>query len=229
MYKNQNNMKEPLSEEVLMHIASQLSKPEGADGLITAERMAHTNNNMTLAAIGALALTEGDTVLEIGPGNGSHVSQLMSKAPDLRYYGADISDTMVAEAANINKELLDTGKVSFELTEADKLNFSDSFFDKIFTVNTLYFWQEPALYAQEILRVLKPGGIFCLAIATEEFMKQLPFTKYRFKLYSAAAAENLLLGAGFSMLSISEQKDLTSSHTGEVVNRDIILITATKH
>ncbi|SMD06717.1 class I SAM-dependent methyltransferase [Pedobacter africanus] len=222
-------MKEPLSEEVLMHIASQLSKPEGADGLVTAERMAHTNNNMTLAAIGALALAERDVVLEIGPGNGSHVSQLMSKAADLRYYGADISATMVAEAAAINKKLLDTGKVSFELTEADKLNFGTGFFDKIFTVNTLYFWEEPMLYAGEVLRVLKAGGIFCLAIATEEFMKELPFTKYRFKLYNAAAAENLLLGAGFSILNISEQKDLTSSHTGEVVNRDIIVITATKH
>lgn len=229
MYKNQNDMKEPLSEEMLMHIASQLSKPEGADGLVTAERMAHTNHNMTLAAIAALTLAEGDVVLEIGPGNGSHVSKLMSKASDLRYYGADISETMVAEAANINKDLVESGKVSFELTEADKLNFSDSFFDKIFTVNTLYFWEEPTLYAREVLRVLKPGGIFCMAIATEEFMKQLPFTKYRFKLYDAAAAKSLLVGAGFSMLNISEQKDITSSHTGEVVNRDIIVITATKH
>lgn len=221
-------MKEPLSEEVLMHIASQLSKPEGADGILTAERMAHTNNNMTNVAISALDIAEGDVVLEIGPGNGTHVGHLMNIARNVRYHGIDISDTMVAEAAKINESLLNTGQVSFELTGADKLNFSNNFFDKIFTVNTLYFWEDPDSYAQEILRVLKPGGVFCLAIATAEFMKGLPFTKYKFKLYDAAAAENLLTGAGFSIAGIDEQKDLTTSHTGEAVDRDIIIVTATK-
>ncbi|MNL00749.1 Demethylrebeccamycin-D-glucose O-methyltransferase [compost metagenome] len=221
-------MKEPLSEEVLMHIASQLSKPEGADGILTAERMAHTNHNMTLAAIAALGIADRDIILEIGPGNGTHVGHLMEIGSNVRYYGVDISDTMVAEAVKINEGLLHTGKVSFELTGADKLNFSNNFFDKIFTVNTLYFWEYPALYAQEILRILKPGGIFCLAIATAEFMKGLPFTKYKFKLYDAVAVESLLTAAGFSIVRISEQKDLTTSHTGEEVDRDIIVVTATK-
>ncbi|WP_316813121.1 class I SAM-dependent methyltransferase [Pedobacter heparinus] len=222
-------MKEPLSEEVLMHIACQLSKPEGADGILTAERMAHTNNNMTNAAIKALNISGKNVILEIGPGNGSHVRSVTGVATDLHYYGVDISDTMVAEARKINADLVATGKVSFELTAADKLNFSDNFFDRIFTVNTLYFWERPILYAQEIRRVLKPDGLFCLAIATEEFMKGLPFTKYKFKLYNTTSVEELLIAAGFSLVTITEQKDLTSSHTGEVVNRDIILVTAKKN
>lgn len=221
-------MKEPLSEEVLMHIASQLSKPEGADGILTAERMAHTNKNMTNAAIGALKLSGKDVILEIGPGNGAHVKYLSGFSADLHYYGADISDTMVTEARRINADLCATGQVSFELTVADQLNFRDNFFDKIFTVNTLYFWETPLLYAQEIRRVLKPDGLFCLAIATEEFMKGLPFTKYKFKLYNTASVTALLTSAGFSIVTINEQKDLTSSHTGEVVSRDIILVTAKK-
>jgi SAM-dependent methyltransferase len=136
---------------------------------------------------------------------------------------------MVAEAVKINEADITAGKVSFELTAADHLDFKADFFDKIFTVNTLYFWEHPVAYASEIRKVLKPGGLFCLAIATREFMEQLPFTKWKFKLYDGQAVEALLKEAGFSIIGISFQKDLTSSHTGEVIDRDIIIITAGKH
>jgi ubiquinone/menaquinone biosynthesis C-methylase UbiE len=217
--------KEP-NEALMMQIASQLSRPEGAEGIITAGRMAHTNNNMTNAAIKALNILDKDIVLEIGPGNGTHVQHLMNNADHIRYYGADISATMVTEANRINKTLVKTGDVSFTLSQADKLNFDTGFFDKVFTVNTLYFWEEPLAFAMEIRRVLKPGGLFCLAIATEEFMKGLPFTKYKFKLYDAPAVEKLLRAADFVIADISLQKDLTTSHTGDAVDRDIIIVTA---
>jgi len=221
-------MSKILDEEQLKHIANQLGRPEGADGILTAERMAHTNNNMTKSAIAALDLVEGDVVLEIGPGNGTHVKDLMSTAPNIRYYGVDISETMVVEAGKINEADVQHGNVSFELTDADQLNFKANFFDKIFTVNTLYFWEHPSAYAAEIRRVLKPDGIFCLAIATREFMEQLPFTKYKFKLYDAHTVGTLLKGAGFSTIEMIFQKDLTTSHTGEAVDRDIIIVKAQK-
>lgn len=217
-----------LGEEQLRQIADQLGRPKGAEGIVTAGRMAHTNDNMIKSAIAALGIADADVVLEIGPGNGMHVKHLMQIAPDIRYYGADISDTMVAEASKINESHLKKGSVSFVLTDADKLSFAAGFFDRIFTVNTLYFWQNPEAYASEIRRVLKPEGLFCLAIATKEFMEKLPFTKYRFKLYDVPAVETLLKTAGFSIAQISLQKDLTTSHTGEAIERDIIIVTANK-
>lgn len=217
-----------LEESQLEHIASQLGRPEGADGILTAERMAHTNNNMTKSAIKTLDLVEGEVVLEIGPGNGTHVKDLMNDAPTIHYYGVDISETMVAEANKINDTTVKNGKVSFELTEADQLHFEDNFFDKIFTVNTLYFWEDPEAYAKEVLRVLKPDGLLCLAIATKAFMEQLPFTKYKFRLYDGPAVEELLKGAGFSDVEVISLKDLTTSHTGEIVDRDIMLVKAKK-
>lgn len=217
-----------LDESQLKHIASQLGRPEGADGILTAERMAHTNNNMTKSAIATLDLVDGDIVLEIGPGNGTHVKDLMNDAPNIHYYGLDISETMVAEANKINDTAVKNGKVSFELTEADQIRFKNDFFDKIFTVNTLYFWEDPEAYAKEVLRVLKPDGLLCLAIATKAFMEQLPFTKYNFKLYDGHTVEELLKRAGFSAVEIISQKDLTTSHTGEIVDRDIMLVKAKK-
>lgn len=217
-----------LDEQQLQQIAAQLGRPEGVDGILTAERMAHTNNNMTKSTIAALGLIAGDVVLEIGPGNGTHVKDLMRVASSVSYYGVDISETMVVEASKINEADVRTGKVSFELTDADQLNFKADFFDKIFTVNTLYFWEDPVAYASEIRRVLKPDGLFCLAIATREFMEQLPFTKYKFKLYDGPSVEALLKDAGFSIIEMSFLKDLTISHTGETVDRDIIIVKAGK-
>lgn len=218
-----------LDEQQLKQIADQLGRPEGAEGIVIAGRMAHTNDNMTKSAIAASRIADGDVVLEIGPGNGTHVKHLMHVTPNIHYYGADISDTMIAEASQINEIYVKKGNVSFVLTRADRLSFEPSFFDKIFTVNTLYFWQDPGSYASEIWRVLKPNGLFCLAIATKEFMEKLPFTKYRFKLYDVPAVETLLKAAGFSIVDISLQKDLTTSHTGEAIERDIIIVTANKH
>lgn len=217
-----------LDEEKLRQIANQLSRPRGADGIVTAGRMAHTNDSMTKSAIAALDIADGDVVLEIGPGNGTHVRHIMDITPNIRYYGADISDTMIAEASKINESYVKKGSVSFVLTDADKLSFSPGFFDRIFTVNTLYFWHDPEAYALEIRRLLKPKGLFCLAIATKEFMEKLPFTKYGFKLYDVSAVETLLKAAGFSIVQISLQKDLTTSHTGEAIERDIIIVTANK-
>nr|WP_121269182.1 class I SAM-dependent methyltransferase [Pedobacter schmidteae] len=221
-------MSSAFTEQELEQIANQLGKPQGADGIITAGRMAHTNNNMTQNTIAALELVEGDVVLEVGPGNGTHVKHLMGLAPGLRYYGVDISDLMVTEATKINEADVKSGSASFELTPANRLNFKTDFFDKIFTVNTLYFWEDPKAYAEEIRRVLKPGGIFCLAIATKEFMEGLPFTKYKFKLYDVQSVETLIREAGFAIADILLQKDLTTSHTGQAVDRDIIIVRAKK-
>jgi hypothetical protein len=47
-------------------------------------------------------------------------------------------------------------------------------------------------------------------------------------LYDASDVEQLFRTAGFIITDIREQKDLTTSHTGEIVDRDIIIMTARK-
>jgi len=220
-------MENKWTEQDLMQIARQLSCPDGEDGIRTAQRMAHTNDQMTQETYKALRLSAGDQVLEIGPGNGNHVRNLMTVAGDLKYCGVDISETMVVAANELNAELLESN-VSFQLTAADQLNFPSDFFDKIFTVNTIYFWQDPEAYAREIFRVLKPGGVFSLGFASRDFMEGLPFTKYRFNLYDKLTVEALLIKAGFSVLEFIEFMDVTTSNTGVAVEREVLIARATK-
>ncbi|RZK81144.1 MAG: class I SAM-dependent methyltransferase, partial [Pedobacter sp.] len=123
-------------------IADQLKCPTGDDGLTTAAHMAENNHNMILQTIAAMKLKEYDTVLEIGPGGGRHVGSLFNEIGNLDYYGIDISELMITEATKVNQSLLRAGNLTFSLSDGVTIDFSDNFFDKVFTVNTIYFWDD---------------------------------------------------------------------------------------
>src|SRR5690606_4151118 len=54
-------------------VARQLRNPQGAAGRQTGMQMNRSNQGMIQRAFALLELKPGDTVLEIGPGNGTHV------------------------------------------------------------------------------------------------------------------------------------------------------------
>lgn len=206
-------------------LAAQLSKPEGDMGIKTAEHMNISNADMTRHAVHLLDCGDNDQVLEIGPGNGHFASYVLAKGPKIVYTGVDISKTMVVTAREINKHHIAAGRVTFQHVDGIHLPFSDQTFDKVFTVNTLYFWTEPAKQLAEIKRVLKPTGIFVLAIASKAFMEQLPFTAYGFTLYTPEEAQKLLLTNGFDLLDtkVRAQK-ITGAAKQEMVREEVFIL-----
>ena len=207
-------------------VASQLAKPQGEAGVKTAEHMNTSNADMTRYAIDLLDCAPHDHVLEIGPGNGRFAAYVLSKGAGIHYTGVDISETMVSAAREINKHHIDAGQVAFEWTDGLHLPFADKAFNRIFTVNTLYFWKNPVLQLAEIRRVLKPGGVFCLAIASKAFMETLPFTQYGFTLYTPEEAQELLLTNGFVLTNTSIREHKTTSAAKEEVIREEVFIVA---
>lgn len=221
-------MSEINDETQLMEIAKQLSCPSGEYGIMTARNMASHNNNMISEAILALNLKDKQRVLEIGPGGGEHVPNVLRQAKSLRYYGVDISELMVAESIKANLELTDSGQATFTLANGKTLAFFNEFFDCGFTVNTIYFWNEPKAYAQEIMRVLKPGGLFSVAFAPKNFMEKLPFTKYTFQLYSLEEAHALFVSAGFVIINSDSHLETITSNAGQTIDREFIILNLQK-
>ncbi|HMI04751.1 MAG TPA: class I SAM-dependent methyltransferase [Pedobacter sp.] len=217
-------MSEIKDETQLMEIAKQLSCPSGEYGILTAQNMASHNNNMISEAILGLALTDKQRVLEIGPGGGNHVPKVFKQSKDLKYYGVDISELMIIESVKANHELVDSGQATFTLANGKTLVFFDEFFDCAFTVNTIYFWDEPKAYAQEIMRVIKPGGLFSVAFAPKNFMEKLPFTKYTFQLYSLEEAQAIFVSAGFIMLNSDSHQETIMSNAGQTIDREFIIL-----
>lgn len=213
-------------------IAAQLRQPTGTDGVITAERMSQNNDGMIRSCIDNLSLQDGGWVLEIGPGGGTHLSYLLAKGNNVHYSGIDISGTMVEIAITHNKAEVEKGIATFTEVKAEAgyviIPFDDHKFESIFTVNTLYFWDNAAAQAEEIYRVLKPGGQFALCFATEEFMKTLPFTEYGFNLYDIPKASALLSAAGFSISGCISKKEVVTSNSGESMEREFVILLAGK-
>ncbi|KIA94875.1 hypothetical protein OC25_08020 [Pedobacter kyungheensis] len=214
------------TEKDLKDIARQLACPEGEHGIKTGEMMHASNIGMTSAAIDALNLQNDAIILEIGHGNGAHIEYLLKQANDIRYFGADISETMIAAAKRINTAFIESGQVSFQLTDGQTLPYADASFDGTFTVNTIYFWQNPNAYLLEIKRVLKPGGKLVLCFADKTFMEKLPFTPYGFTLYEVEKVQQLLVDSGFTLKNTTKNLEQVQSKTGEKVEREYYVVVA---
>lgn len=212
----------------LKELAKQLGNPTGKIGIEVANMMNATNIGMTKHAIESLSLSKNDVVLELGYGNCGHLPFLMEQAENLKYFGLEISELMQQEAIKSNQNYIDNNSAEFELYNGTEIPFDAESFDKIFTVNTLYFWQNPDLLLNEIYRVLKPNGIFALTFADKSFMEKLPFTPFGFNLYSLKDAEELLQKNQFKILKSISQTEQVFSKTNEMVNRTFFTVLAEK-
>jgi hypothetical protein len=72
-------------------------------------------------------------------------------------------------------------------------------------VNTIYFWADPLASLREIKRVMKSSSRLVIGIRSADKMKDLPFTKHNFRLYAPEAVKDLLVGSGFSGISIEHR------------------------
>lgn len=214
-----------LSEKELQELAGQLRRPDGDEGRKVGEMMNIVNGNMINKAIENLQLSDNDTVLEIGPGTGSHVKSILNSGTSIVYHGIDISDTMVAEAAKLNSGLQNT---SFTVTDGKSIPFEKGLFDKVITTNTIYFWENPQGYANEIARVLKPGGLFSIGFIPSSTMQYLPFAKYGFTHYDIEAVSKLLTSAGMEIAGAVTHKEVVPTNSGEQVEREFVILTAKK-
>lgn len=191
--------KPPMNPE---NLASQLRKPEGADGVKVGLAMNKSNAALYNMLLGFLGLKPADRVLEIGFANGYFIPALFEKEPSIRYTGLDMSQTMVEEATRENDARIVDGTVELHLGVTESMPFADGAFTKVFAANVLYFWEYPDVALKAIHRVLETGGELVLAIRSAESMKQLPFSEHGFILYSEESAVALLQKNGFSVTEV---------------------------
>lgn len=205
-------------------LASQLRRPSGEDASEIASKMNEANQSLNHKCIDLLMLRGSDSVLELGPGNGAFASNIINSAKDVTYVGIDWSEDMVAEARRLNESLVNRGCVTFKQGSSMQLPFEDDTFDKVLTVHTVYFWDQPLKHLLEIKRVLKPSGVFCIAFGEREFMQNLPFVAYGFELYDLFTVCNLLRVAGFDVSDRHQFMESGVSNTGETVDKTINII-----
>jgi ubiquinone/menaquinone biosynthesis C-methylase UbiE len=216
-----------MEKDELKILAQNLANPQGEKGIEIGEMMNATNIGMTLESIRTLLIEDNEHILEIGHGNAGHLKSILAMAKNIQYTGIDISETMHQQAKSLNKAF--ENQADFVLYEGKKLPFQDKAFDKICTVNTVYFWEEPIEFLNEIYRVLKDNGTFVLTFGQRDFMETLPFTEYNFTLYSNDEMEEVVSKSHFKRMKISEKEEEITSKTGnEKIKRMYTVLTIKK-
>jgi ubiquinone/menaquinone biosynthesis C-methylase UbiE len=213
----------------LQFIAQQLRKPDGEAGRQFGEQMNAGNYLMNKNTLDHLQAPAGARILEIGMGNGHFVKDILESDPTIKYTGCDYAETMIAEATMRNAGFIENGQAEFVLAPASELPFDDNTFDRIFTVNTVYFWEEPKQELAEIRRVLKKNGKLLIAARPKWVMEQMPFTNYGFTRYSKEDLADLLHANSFSTIDVEESSEPDYTVNGIVTRMAHIILTAIKN
>lgn len=217
-----------MTEQDLQEIAAQLKHPNGEKGIEMADMMNETNIGMTKHAIACMNLQANDMVLELGHGNGGHLPYLFEQQKGLIYHGLEMSELMYTEAQKGNAFLVENKQAFFHLYDGINIPFPDNHFDKVFTVNTIYFWKDPEILLAGLYRIMKPNTILCITFGQAHFMEMLPFTQFGFNLYNNEKMEQLIGKTAFKNLVIHPQKEMIKTKMGDLMEREFATATMMK-
>jgi ubiquinone/menaquinone biosynthesis C-methylase UbiE len=217
-----------MEEERLKALASQLRQPQGDFGRQVGEKMNEGNAHMNRYTIERLRISPQDRILEIGMGNGFFVKEILAVDPSVRYTGCDFSETMVEAANRLNAPFVQSGQARFFLAGADRLPFNENAFNKIFTVNTVYFWEEPKKIFAELSRVLESGGQLLISIRPKAVMEQLPMVKYGFRTFTADTLPALIAENSWRLVDLIEKSEPDQDFMGQKVQMGTVIAVAEK-
>jgi ubiquinone/menaquinone biosynthesis C-methylase UbiE len=187
----------------IQYVARQFGKPTGIGGHLSTFIMNCLNQKQYRATIENLQIQETDTVLDVGFGNGFLIYRIAKKNPK-KLYGIEISSDMIKKASKKNRQYIEKGNVELFLADIQNLPFEDSSIDKIYTINTVYFWESISNGLSEIKRVLKPDGVFINTIYSKEWLDKLTYTQYGFSKYTIEQLQDLTKCSGLKIIKTVE-------------------------
>jgi len=157
-----------MQEKVRSFITKQFGNPRGLLGRFIGDRMARGNIYDAQWTISLLNIQPQHHLLEIGFGPG--VSTLMASAQASKGFiaGIDHSETMVQAASQRNAVAIQAGHMELKQGDVNALPYPDRSFDIVYSLHSIYFWQNPLDCLKEIKRVLKPEGLLAITIQPKD-------------------------------------------------------------
>lgn len=153
-----------------------------------------------------ISVKRNDHVLEIGFGTGKLMYEMAETIETGHIEGIDFSETMFEAAKKKNKKHISSGKVKLTLGDFDKTPFKVNSFNKVGSVNTIYFWPNPEGTLKKIAEILKPDGMILLAFEDIDQLKERSLDPDVFNLYSKEEVENLLINTGLFINAVTQSR-----------------------
>ena len=176
------------------------------------DAMERGHTAMTNAAIEGWSMTNASRALDVGCGSGWTLRKLIAAGAGSAS-GVDISPKMVALGNGYYK---DNPNCDLHVSSADDLPFEDQSFDNILSIESIYYYPDPARALREWARVAKPGA--ALAIAIDLFQENIATHVWcdaldiEVHLLSKPQIRDMLLAAGWqdiTMTAVIDQRPRT--------------------
>jgi SAM-dependent methyltransferase len=147
-------------------LRAQFGRPSGFWGHVAGTIMAcrPSNGERLRWTISLLSLQPQDRVLEIGFGPGIAIQLVSSITTRGLVVGIDHSEVMVKHASRRNARAVRDGKVVLRLGSVADLSSADGRFDKVFTINSIHFWNDPVERLKQLHYLLRPGGLIAVTM-----------------------------------------------------------------
>ncbi|MDZ8088555.1 MAG: methyltransferase domain-containing protein [Nostoc sp. DedQUE12b] len=160
-------------------------------------------------------LPRGTTVLDVGCGIGGS-SRILARDYGFAVTGITISPQQVQRAQQLTPEELD---VRFLVDDAMALSFPDASFDVVWSIEAGPHMPDKAIFARELIRVLKPGGVMVLADWNQRDDRQKPLNFWE-KRVMRQLLDQWSHPAFSSIEGFSELLAATGLVEGEVITTD---------
>lgn len=154
----------------------------------TAEQLSMIHTRYSLASVHIL----GKDVVELACGPGRGLAYLADHGAR-SVTGLDVQPEFVAAAAARLG-----GRARVVAGDAQALPFAAEAFDAALLFEALYYLPEPARFAAEAFRVLRPGGVLLVSQVNPEWPEFIPSPHSR-RYYSAVELKSLLEAVGFAV------------------------------
>lgn len=160
-------------------------------------------------------LPRGTKLLDVGCGIGGS-SRILAKDYGFEVTGVTISPQQVKRAGELTPEGL---SAKFFVDDAMKLSFPDASFDVVWSVEAGPHMPDKAIFARELMRVLKPGGLLVVADWNQRDDRQKPLNFWE-KPVMRQLLDQWSHPAFSSIEGFSELLVETGLVTGEVMTAD---------
>ncbi len=191
------------------------ARPAGETGRLMLNRMNRSHEVLTNWALGFVEIRSDAEALDIGCGGGETLKRLLARAPEGHITGVDYSEVSVETSLKNAEKAVQDGRISVVQGSVEKLPFEDESFDVITTVESLYFWPDPAANLKEVFRVTRHGGALLIALNIHDngslsSEKKASSIEFGAKVFTRWQLATMLFSAGFRDIEMHVKENSTS-------------------
>lgn len=194
-------------------VAGQLGKPSDLMSGFAAALWNRRNAALNETALALLALRPTDRVLDIGFGGGYLLQRMAAVVTTGRLAGVDISPAMVAGAQRRFRREVVARRLDLRCAAVEALPFADASFDKVSSVNSIFYWRDVAQGLREIRRVLVAGGLAVLCFTDRESLEGKRFARH-LNLPDAEQLRATMPATGLGAIMVRSCSDKHRTYTG---------------